>query len=57
MMEKNMAGISGCQDCKKRFAGCHAQCDTYKEWRKEWMEKKKQIDGCYRNRNIGYYHK
>lgn len=22
-----------CKDCEERFAGCHSQCEKYKEWR------------------------
>ena len=34
--------VSPCYDCKDRHSGCHAECEKYKSWKVEDLEKKSQ---------------
>ncbi len=31
-----------CKDCPDRYPGCHAKCERYKSWKKEWDELKEK---------------
>lgn len=31
-----------CKDCPDRYPGCHAKCEKYKAWKKEWDEIKEK---------------
>lgn len=44
-----------CRGCKKRFVGCHAQCEDYKMW-KEWdIEQQKIIKSKKRKARDYFY--
>ena len=32
-----------CKGCEERFVGCHAQCEDYKNYQKEWNAHKQKI--------------
>lgn len=32
-----------CKDCKQREIGCHANCDLYKHYKKEFESEKEEI--------------
>lgn len=32
-----------CYGCQDRHAGCHAECDKYKDWRREWDANRAEI--------------
>lgn len=35
---------SPCKNCSKRYVGCSAHCDDYKQFKREWEEAKKWLD-------------
>ena len=32
-----------CTDCKDRLVGCHSQCTKYRDWKKEYYQRKNAI--------------
>ncbi len=43
-----------CQDCDKRYVGCHGKCKEYQNWLKEHLKAKKEARNRMRQKNIGY---
>lgn len=46
-----------CYGCEDRKVGCHGTCLKYKEWKKEWEERKKMIIRGDRKHKDYFYHK
>lgn len=38
-----MKNDNPCYGCAKRYAGCHSKCEAYAMWRKDHMEKTKEL--------------
>lgn len=38
--------VCPCRDCSERQCGCHAKCEKYKGWRKEFDDQKKANLQC-----------
>jgi hypothetical protein len=34
--------VAPCKDCTTRFASCHSSCSSYKQWKEEIKEQRKQ---------------
>lgn len=50
--------VTPCKRCDSRYAGCHAKCPEYKEWRAEFDKEKKakiQFDQANDVRTEAYF--
>ena len=50
----NVTTDNPCRDCKERQVGCHATCNKYIEWRKEYDRVTKGIRNRRHQKGIGY---
>lgn len=52
--------VSPCKGCTSRYAGCHAKCQAYKDWRTEFNQRKAEkraYDQANDNRTEAYYNR
>lgn len=46
---------SKCKGCKRRFVGCHAQCEDYKMW-KEWDKEQQKMIRSKKRKEFDYFY-